>query len=261
MLVSRGGEVRASAPDRDRARVLRALGAKVAVGDPSGEDVLWPLLQDAHTLCHLAADPLAADGDTERINLKVVEAVLTAAAAAGIRRLLLLSSVGASPGSPNPTLRALGRAEALVSGAGLEHVILRTTHVVGEGSAWMILTALLARRRPPVVVGPGTQVMAPVLAEDVARVLVAADHRAEAVDGTLAAAGPERLTADRVADLIAGRTRRWKRHVDRVPGLGDAAARILAADSLPDAPDACARFAVIPSSAFPLPQGPGGGGG
>lgn len=253
LLTARGGEVRVSAPDRAAAERFRALGAKAAVGEP--EEALWPLLQDAHTVCLVGTDPLAPDDATERMNREVVEATVSAAVRAGLRRVLFLSSVGASPGSDNATLRALGAAEDLVRGSGLEHVVLRVTHPVGPGATWLAVTRALVMRRPPVVVGPGTQALAPVHAEDVARILAAADDRADPVGELLAAEGPDRLSADQAADLLAGRPRRWKRHPVRPPGIGAAAAEILAGDCLADAPSGHVRFGVVPTSVLPLLRG------
>jgi NADH dehydrogenase len=164
---------------------------------------------------------------------------------AGLRRVLMVSYPGASPDEPNPTLRALGLAEELVAGCGVEHLVVRCTHVIGAGSPWLSLVTSLARRRPAVVIGSGSQRLAPVLAEDVARVLAAADDRAQAVTGTVGLQGPEEITADRLVGLLAG-PRRWKRHVDGVSGLGSAAADLLRRDSLADAPDAAAELGVSP---------------
>jgi len=47
-------------------------------------------------------------------------------------RLVYLSSIGADPGARSPYLRARGKAEAVVTGAGLPYVIARPSFIVGD---------------------------------------------------------------------------------------------------------------------------------
>ncbi|MGH3372834.1 MAG: NAD-dependent epimerase/dehydratase family protein, partial [Nocardioidaceae bacterium] len=138
--------------------------------------------------------------------------------------------------------------------SGLDHLILRCTHVHGPGQR-RLDEMRRAATRPLVaaVVGTGRQRVAPVHVRDVAAALVAADDRAEPVSGTFGLQGPEVVTANELVDLIAGRSRR-KVHLS--PDTARRAARflgrvvhpalleVLASDSLADAPDAAAELGV-----------------
>jgi len=257
-------EVRAYVRRPDVVEALRALGAKVAVGSIDDIETMATVMRGAHTVCHLVGGLDLPDEEAYlRNNVGSTRAVLDAAASAKVARVLFVSYPGASPDSRNLYLRTKGLAEQAVTGSGLEHVVLRCTHVYGPGSDWLTQTRKLARGWPEVVLGSGRQRIAPVDVGDVAAVLAAADDRSQATSGTWALEGPERMTADEFADLLAGRRRR-KLHVSgrraqrlaRLTGkhVSTTALEILESDSVADGPDAAAEFGVVPT---PLREGLG----
>jgi uncharacterized protein YbjT (DUF2867 family) len=107
------------------------------------------------------------------------------------------------------------------------------------------------------VVGSGRQVLAPVFVEDLAAVLAAADDRRASISGTWGLEGPDRVTADGLTDLLAGKRKR-KLHVGPRAAakmarllrqrVSEPALEVLAADSLADAPDAAKEFGVTLTS-------------
>jgi len=254
-LLAAGSEVRAVASRQSAAESLRALGAKVAVGDAANPELLPTVLRDAHTLCQLVDGLFLREEQYFPVIAGTSQATVEAAQEAGVARLILLSYPGADPGSPNAYLRAKGMAEQSVRESGLEHLIVRSTLVLGRESPWVFLFGAWSTRLPfTFLIGPGTQRMAPVFVEDVASVLAAADDRARPVFGTFGLQGPDTVSADELADLLAGRRRR-KAHLsaDRAPRvvgvagkrrISRAGAEILASDTLADAPDAAAEFGV-----------------
>ena len=114
---------------------------------------------------------------------------------------------------------------------------------------------------PALIVGSGRQVVAPVHVEDVAAVLAGADDRERVESGTWGMEGPDHITADDLADLLAGKRRR-KLHLSpraaartaRLTGERAtlAALEVLATDSVADGPDAAREFRV---RLTPLRQG------
>lgn len=253
LLLAGGSEVRAIVRRPEAADRLREAGVKAAVSELSDPGKLAFVFEGAHTVCHLAGGlDHADDRSYERANLETTLVVLDAAREARVRRVLFLSYPGASPSSTNPYLRAKGIAEEEVRGSGLEHAIIRCTHIFGAGSEW--LAAMRPRGPLAVVIGPGTQRIAPVFAADVGSLLAAADDRAAGVHGTWALQGPEVLTADGFVDLLSGR-RKPKLHLSarlaaRLSGVlgrrfSSTLFEILAADSLADAPDAAAEFSTV----------------
>jgi uncharacterized protein YbjT (DUF2867 family) len=255
LLAARGSEVRAVVRDRARADALRSAGVKVAVTRLHDEDTLEAVARDAHTVIHLAGGLDLPDPDAyEAVNHELTRSVVDASDEAGVKRFVLLSYPGASPDAENPYLRSKGRAEEAVRTGSFQHVVLRSTHVYGRGSRWLAeVTRAALGPVAAVVVGPGTQRIAPVHVEDLARALAAADDRETELTGTYAIQGPDVVTADEVADMLAGRSR-LKLHLspaaagraERLQGrrLSPARLEVLAADSLADAPDATAELGL-----------------
>jgi uncharacterized protein YbjT (DUF2867 family) len=264
LLVRGGSEVRAVIRTGAAAEELRAAGAKVAVGRLGDTDTLEAVMDGAHTVVHLVggldlANVAAFGPDVtperlyEEANLLPTRWVLEVAVDAGVTRFLFLSYPGAEADASNPYLRAKGLAEDEIRGSGLQHAIVRSTHIYGPGCPWSQEMAASARRPVAVVIGSGSQRLAPVFVEDVAATLAAADDRAMEVRATFGLQGPDVVTADELVDLLAGRS---KRKVHLSPGAARRAARILgrrlspavldilAGDSLADGPDAAAEFGV-----------------
>jgi NADH dehydrogenase len=254
-MLAKRGEVRAVVRRRRAADGLRASGAKVAVCDLGETSVLATVMDGAHTVIHLAGGlDLPDDAAYEAANFGTSRDVLDAAREVEVSRFLFLSYPGASPDSSNAYLRAKGLAEEAVRASGLDHLILRGTHVYGAGQRWLEeMRRYAARPVAAVVVGSGRQRIAPVHVGDVCAALLAADDRAEPVSGTLGLQGPDVVTADELVDLIAGRARRKvhlspdaARRAARLLGrrLHPALLEILATDSLADAPDAATELGI-----------------
>ena len=250
-------EVRAYVRRRESAPPLRELGAKVAVGRIDDVDNLVAVMRGAHTVCHLAGTMFVADEAQQEANVDSLRSVLSAAVRADVTRLLFVSYPGASSASRNAYLRAKGLAEEEISTSGLEHLILRATHVSGRGSPWLGTVRRLSRRWPCLVVGSGRQRMAPVSVHDVVSVLASADDRRMALSATLGLEGPDIVTGDGLADVLAGR-RRPKVHLPppaAAVALGmtghpvpATALELMAADSRRDVADAAEEFALQQTS-------------
>jgi uncharacterized protein YbjT (DUF2867 family) len=247
-------EVRAYVRAKVSAPALRAAGAKVAVGWIGDVDNLVAVMAGAHTVVHLVGGlDLPNEAAFREANLDSTRFVVEAGRRAGVRRFVFLSYPGADPASANPYLRFKGMAEALISDSGLGFVVLRVTHVYGPGSTWLGGLQQQAERRPPIVLGSGRQILAPVFVDDVAALLAAVDDRAEVRSGIWGLQGPDRVTADELAGMLGAGGGR-KLHLGpraasvlaRLTGrrVSGPTLEILTSDSLADAPDAAAEFGV-----------------
>ena len=242
--------VRAVVRDPGQVGGLRRLGAKVALLEATDPDGLAAAMDGVFTACSLTGglwsrpgeDPYAAVVEPARV-------FLAAAGSAGVRRVVVCSpaAVGTPAAPANPHLAAKAEVERMVAASGLEHAILRCTHVLGPGSR---LVNLFARDRAPVPVpGDGRQRVAPVWVGDVAEAIAAADDTVE-LSAIWSLAGPTRLTFDELVDAVHGGPVA-KRHLDgaasgREGGSGGGGTTgslaeltavqlgVLAADSLPD---------------------------
>jgi NAD(P)H dehydrogenase (quinone) len=222
---------------RDPAQVagLRRLGAKVALLEATDPDGLAAAMDGVFTACSLtgglwsrpAGDPYAAVAEP-------AEVFLAAATAAGVRRVVACSpaAVATPAAAGNPHLAAKAEVERMIEASGLEHAILRCTHVLGPGGR---LPELLAAGEPVPVPGDGRQRVAPVWVGDVATAIAAADDAVE-LAATWSLAGPTELSFDALVDAAHG-VPVAKQHLDGAaaggPGLTPAQLGVLAADSLP----------------------------
>ena len=196
-------EVRATVRRADAAEPLRGLGAKVTVRAGTQADELAEVLPRCHTLVHLVGGVAQADPDAlYAANHGSLLVAIEAAQAAGTRRIIFLSVPGADPDHQHPFLRAKGMAERSLAGSGLDYAILRCTHAYGLGGLWFTATVHGALAAPPFTCRPGTQELAPVLADDVGAVVAAMDDRAGPLGGTWGLEGPDILTADDFVSLL-----------------------------------------------------------
>jgi uncharacterized protein YbjT (DUF2867 family) len=249
-------EVRATVRRPADAVFLRELGAKVAVRDLDRADDLAEVLPRCHTLVHLVGGFDQPDPDELfRANHASVLTAIEAAKQAKTRRFVLLSVPGASPEATHPFLRAKGLAEEAVRLSGLQHAILRTTHVYGLGGLWFTAVVEGALAAPPFVVGRGDQELAPLFVDDVASVIAAIDDASGELANTWGLEGPDVVTADGIAALLRGDDA-IPTHADgqaaaealtRLLGvpIDAVAASFLALPSRADAPDAAEPFGVV----------------
>ena len=205
-LLARKDEVRAVIRRPEEAEALRRLGAKVAVGGLDDASALTEVFRRVFTVVHLVGGPNQPDPEALwDANHGSALRALAAAKEAGARRFVLISVPDASPESSDPYLRARGLAEEAVTTSGLEHAVIRSSHVVAAGSLWFTSMVAGAATSPPVVVGDGNQEIAPVAVEDLAEALAAADDHEGTLAGTWGLEGPDVTTADGLVGLLAGR--------------------------------------------------------
>lgn len=232
--------VRAVVREPGQVAGLRRLGAKVALLEATDPDGLAAAMEGVFTACSLTGglwprpgeDPYAAVVEPARV-------FLAAAAAAGVRRVVVCSPAAVATAAPpaNPHLAAKAEVERMVAASGLEHAILRCAHVLGPGGR---LVELLAGPAPVPVPGDGRQRVAPVWVGDVAAAIAAADDAVE-LSAIWSLAGPDEVAFDDLVDALHGAPVA-KRHLGGAAGAAPAPPggltptqlEVLAADSLAD---------------------------
>jgi uncharacterized protein YbjT (DUF2867 family) len=193
-------EVRATVRRSEAGEALRLLGAKVAVRPVEEPEELIEILPRVHTIVHLVGGVnQPSDEEILAANHGSTLAAVAAAKEGRVRRLVLLSVPGASIDHPHPFLRAKGLAEEVVVNSGLEYAVLRSSHAYGLGGLWFASTVIGAEHG--FVIGDGTQRLAPILADDVAKVVAAIDDRRDPIEGVWDLGGPETFTADEVFEI------------------------------------------------------------
>jgi uncharacterized protein YbjT (DUF2867 family) len=218
-LRERGARVRAFVRDRERARERLGEGIELVVGDLADVDSLRAALRGVDdVLLSCADDPRRVEWETNAID---------AAVAAGVRRIVKLSTIAAAPGAPVAFWDWHGRVEAHLRASGVSAVILQSSFYMSN---------LLAEARQIAADG---YICAPV---DGARVAMIDPRDVGAVaagvltstareEGTYVLTGPEAITYERVAADLSAVT---GREVRFVAVSGDVARRGILETGIPE---------------------------
>ena len=170
-LLAAGDEVRAVVDPLDVAAgtvdALRARGVKTALGTLDDEAQIELACEQVHTVVHGAADLLQPPDDV----LDDIATVLSAALGANAKRFVLASHQGADSPGDNAWLAAMAEAEAMLSDAPIDTVVVRRSLTYGPYDP---LTHALVEGAP----GADLEaVHAPIWVDDLAAGLVSADAR------------------------------------------------------------------------------------
>jgi uncharacterized protein YbjT (DUF2867 family) len=135
----------------------------------------------------------------EEVDLKGTRNQVDAARAAGVRRFVYLSGVGASKESDKHWFRYKWEAENYLQGSGMEWVIIRPTWVYGPDDVSLNRFLGFAKMLPFVpMFGNGEQMMQPVFIDDVGRVVADAALAPEAANRIFELGGPDVLSMNDV---------------------------------------------------------------
>jgi uncharacterized protein YbjT (DUF2867 family) len=204
-LTTRGLPVRVMSRDPVRARqLLGPIADRIEVfpGDVRDADSLFPVMSGA-TCVVSAVQGFGGHeaGGIEAIDRHGNEALIAAAAAAGVERFVLLSIFGASPVHPLALARAKADAEAALRGSGMAWTIIRPTAYM-ETWAAVVGGPILATGRARIF-GRGQNPINFVSATDVAGIVERAVVDPDLAGRVLDVAGPENLTFDALVAMFA----------------------------------------------------------
>jgi uncharacterized protein YbjT (DUF2867 family) len=195
-------------PERSRARI-EAMGARVVEGDIQRPATLPAAVDGAEVVVQALAFPgfpveKPSRGFTfEEFEHHGTERLVGAAAAAGVRRYVYVSGVGADPNGAESRFRAKWAGErAIVDSAIPEHCIVRPSWTYGPEDNAMSRFVTLARRSPVMpVVGDGRQRLQPVFIDDVGQTFALA-ARPGAPTGIFELGGPQVLTMNEIVRTL-----------------------------------------------------------
>lgn len=236
-LLQRGDEVTALARSAGKAQALRDQGARVVPGDLHDSGSLESAVRNQDIVYHVAGVVAARDeAEFLRANEGGTRNVVAAADRAGVRRLILVSSMAA--GGPSPRGRpqtgqeaahpvtAYGRsklaAERVVRTSTLNWSIVRPPMVYGPRDREVLKVFRLARLGIAPVFGDGEQELSAVHARDLAQALVSVALSQTTLGGTYVACHPEIFTAAAFGRAVGSAMQRQVTTI-RIPrGLGRA---------------------------------------
>lgn len=109
----------------------------------------------------------------EQVHVELPRRIVAASQAAGLKRVIHISSIGAAPDAPSMYLRSKGRGEQVWADSGLMVNLLRPSVVFGAGDKLLNVFAALQRVAPFVPLAGADTQFQPVWVEDVAQAVVA----------------------------------------------------------------------------------------
>lgn len=218
LLARRGHQVRALLRGDGRGPTAAGLPAERTPGDLADPAALAALTRGTDVVVHLVGIIVETGAATfEAVHVEGTRRLLSAARAAGVRRFVHMSAVGARD-EPRATRyhRTKWRAEELVRGSGLSHAIFRPSIISGPENRPIRTLARLHRWSPVVpVFGDGRFPTQPVWIGDVALAFALAAER-PTLGGVFELGGPAALTYEELVRAI-GRAAGQPRPLVHVP--------------------------------------------
>jgi NADH dehydrogenase len=173
----------------------------VSYDDPTG---LTQAMDGVSRAVHLAGILIERKGQRyESANVGTARATASAAAAAGLEHIVLISVIGADPGSSNPYLRSKGEAERAAAGAGIPCTVLRTPILIGPGTAGADSLLRNARTGRARLLGGGAYTMRPLDLDDLSRAIISSLERKPAGTETFELVGPEAVSYRALVERVA----------------------------------------------------------
>lgn len=188
-LADDGARVRALARSPQKAEFLRARGIEVFAGDVTDARAMTQAAQGCQVVFHVAAPLNGSYREQYAVNVAGTDKLLRAAAAAGAKRFVYVSSISAygfnyrgdvteemtlAPGA-DPYGTTKKQAEAVVRAGGVPYTIVRPGMIYGAGAVnWTGNLFRLARLDPTPFVGEGHGSAFPIHRDDVVDLMVTA---------------------------------------------------------------------------------------
>ncbi len=215
---------------RESARHLQMLPlVDIAEVRPHDSVALTRLLAEHDGVVNLVAILHGSRQAFDNIHVQLPLELVKACDAAGQRRIVHISSLGASVDAPSMYQRSKARGEAVLFGSGLDVSVLRPSVIFGAEDKFLNTFASLQKLFPVIPLAGSTARFQPVWVEDVASALVKCLEDKSTIGQTYEACGPEVFTLKQLVQL-AGRYSGVNDGEGRpIIGLPDVLARLQAA--------------------------------
>ncbi|HUF38012.1 MAG TPA: complex I NDUFA9 subunit family protein [Anaerolineales bacterium] len=203
-LVEAGKPVRAMVRDPEKARSegrLAGLEIERVRADVTRPETLAAALEGATAVVHTVAIAIEKGGRTyEEINYRGTVNLVEAAKAAGVRRFINLSQLGADPDLPYRFLASKGMAQQHVASSGLDWTALRPSVIWGPEDEFANTFAKLVPLSPVIypIVGDENAKFQSIWVNDIATVVLECLEDDTTIGQEFELGGPEVLTLEEI---------------------------------------------------------------
>ena len=211
---------------RSNAKHLQMLPlVDVLEGSAHDAATLTPLLAEHDVVVNLVAILHGTEAAFNKAHVQLPQTLVQSCHAAGQRRIIHVSSLGADLNAPSMYQRSKARGEAVLFGSGLDISVLRPSVIFGAEDKFLNTFASLQKLFPFIPLAGSTAKFQPVWVEDVATALVKCIESMSTIGQTYEACGPEVFTLKQLVQLAG----QYSGNDKPVIGLPDGLARIQAA--------------------------------
>lgn len=191
---------------RERAKHLLVLPtARVVDADVHDPATLARLMAGQDAVISLVGILKGGEGDPygkgfARAHVELPQKIVTAAKAAGVRRVLHVSALKAAADAPSGYLRSKAAGEAVLLKAGLDLTLFRPSVIFGPGDAFLTLFARMAKIAPLFPLAGAEARFQPVWVEDVAAAVADSLLHPESIGAAFDLCGPKQY---RLRELVS----------------------------------------------------------
>ncbi len=183
-------------------RLQKSTGAAVAIGDFHQHDSLVAASKGSAAIIHLVgAISESGTSSFEEVHIATMRAVIEAARANGISRVIYVSALGARPHARSRYHQTKFAAENLLRESGLKYTILRPSFIFGEGNHTLRLFRRLTSFPLDLMqlytlpcLGSGKNLLQPIHVNDVALAIHRSLTNPASVGMEIDLVGPQRIT-------------------------------------------------------------------
>lgn len=177
---------------------------EVRIVDYASQEALTDAASGCQSAVHLVGIiKQAQDTRYESAHEASCAALVSAATAAGLERIVYLSIFGATSESANPCLASKGRAEEILLAGPVPACVLRVPMVLGPDDYASFSLRRQATSGTLLMLGGGRTLQQPIDAEDVLSAVLSALRRREPIRGALDLGGPECLSHRQLVERAA----------------------------------------------------------
>ena len=204
-LIARHHQVRCLIRSPGAERLLEGWDVDVHYGNVLNPDAINLAMYEVQSVVHLVGIIRSRRGLTfDQVNRVGTANVAEAAREGGVREMIHVSALGATPNREYPYLSSKYQGELRVINSGIGYTILRPSVIFGPGDEFLTALAGLVRTGPLVpVIGSGRNRMQPVAVDDVARCIADSVGNSLVKGKTLNLGGPQRLSYDDLLDEVS----------------------------------------------------------